>query len=156
MLLAQPRERGRSSTGSPMVKLSDGEELVLIAGRLDVDSGWQAGLGVEGEEITSPGPTITVNQGATVTITFENNHYLEDGRPFGVPHNIFIVSDKDVSFISMEPLWGAHVGGFGDPNLSEGERGSVTFTAEDVGSFFYVCANLDHVERGMWGHFIVE
>ena len=53
----------------------------------------------------------------------------------------------------MEPLWGAHVGGFDDPNfednwnsnLQPGERGSVTFTAETAGSFYYVCAWIDHI-----------
>jgi FtsP/CotA-like multicopper oxidase with cupredoxin domain len=54
-------------------------------------------------------------------------------------------------WIEMEPLWGAHVGGFGEPNLKEGEGGSVTFTTDAAGSFFYVCALLDHIDRGMWG-----
>jgi FtsP/CotA-like multicopper oxidase with cupredoxin domain len=138
------------------VNLSAGEELVLVAGMLTDSSGWQAGFRVDGEEITSPGPTIRMRKGETVTITFENAHYLEDGRPFGAPHNFFIVADKDVHWMGMEPLWGAHVGGFGDPNLFEGEDGSVTFTAETSGSFFYVCAFLDHVEHGMWGQIIVE
>lgn len=141
----------------PTVILSAGEELVLFgAGRFTSASSWQVGFAVESEEATSPGPTIRVRKGETVTITFENAHYLEDGRPFGAQHNLFVVADKDVSWIEMEPLWGGHVGGFGDPNLKEGERGSVTFTADAAGSFFYVCAVLDHVERGMWGRFIVE
>ena len=71
-------------------------------------------------------------------------------------HNFAVVVDKDIVWSEQVPLWGAHVGGFGDPNLFEGERSSVTFTAEDAGSFYYVCANLDHVDRGMWGQFIVE
>jgi plastocyanin len=143
----------------PTITLSDGEELVLVTGRYDDPSSrfWQVGYGVEGGTITSPGPTIKMRKGDTVTITFENAYYLEDGTPVDeASHNFAIVADKEVNWMRMEPLWGAHVGGFGDPNLIVGERGSVTFTAEDTGSFFYVSANVGHVEHGMWGRFIVE
>ena len=137
--------------------LSTGEvELVVVAGVI-LDSGVARGGGfaVEGEDITSPGPTITVRKGETVTITFENAHFRPGGRPFGEPHNFTVVADKDVRVGDMEPLWGAHVGGFDDPNLESGERGSVTFTAEAAGSFYYVCAVSDHASE-MWGRFIVD
>ena len=135
--------------------LSAGEELVLVAGFVG-DPPIGGGFAVEGEEITSPGPTIRVRKGETVTITFENAHYREIGTPFPEPHNFTVVADKDVSVFEMEPLWGAHVGGFDDENLKAGERGSVTFTAETAGEFYYVCAYSDHIEVGMWGRFIVE
>jgi len=131
------------------------KELVLVAGFPLGDTS-KGGFGVEGEDITSPGPTIRVRKGETVTITFENAHYLESGRPFGEPHNFTVVEDKDEFLSLLEPLWGAHVGGFGDENLRAGERGSVTFTAETAGSFYYVCAFSDHPAKGMWGRFIVE
>ncbi len=141
--------------------LSAGEELVLVAGLPPGDTREVTGFGVEGEDITSPGPTIRVRKGETVTITFENAHYYEDGRPFQSSHNFTVVEDKDVPVLQMEPLWGAHVGGsfqgLGvDPNLKAGERGSVTFTAETAGEFYYVCAVSDHIVNGMWGRFIVE
>ena len=135
--------------------LSAGEELVLVAG-FPPGVTTKAGFGVEGEDITSPGPTIRMRKGETVTITFENAHYLEGGSPFPEPHNFTVVEDKDVPVFEMEPLWSAHVGGFDDENLRAGERGSVTFTAETAGSFYYVCALSDHPGRGMWGRFIVE
>jgi FtsP/CotA-like multicopper oxidase with cupredoxin domain len=152
------QQETETSVEPPIVNVSAGEEVVLVAGLLLADgSNWLAGFAVEGGQITSPGPTIKVRRGETVTITFENAVYLEDGRPFGAPHNFTIVADKDVPLPEMEPLWGAHVGGFGDPNLFEGERGSVTLIAETAGSFFYVCALLDHhIDHGMWGRFIVE
>jgi uncharacterized cupredoxin-like copper-binding protein len=131
------------------------KELVLVAGFPPGDT-TKTGFGVEGEDITSPGPTIRVRKGETVTITFENAHYLVDGRPFPEPHNFTVVEDKDVPEFEMELLWGAHVGGFGDVNLEAGERGSVTFTAETAGSFDYVCAVIGHIGAGMWGRFIVE
>ncbi len=144
--------------------LSAGEELVLVAG-FPPGVTEKAGFGVEGEDITSPGPTIRVRKGETVTITFENAHYRETGSPFPEPHNFTIVADKDVPRLEMEPLWGAHVGGFDDDHplaevygtgLKAGERGSVTFTAETAGSFYYVCAIGSHIANGMWGRFIVE
>ena len=139
------------------VNLSDGEELTLLAGMSPDDgSGWQAGYAVEGEETTSPGPTIIVHKGDTVTINFENAHLKEDGSPFGVEHNFTVVPDKDINWMDMVPLWDAHVGGSGDPNLANGESGSVTFVAQEAGNYFYVCALIDHIERGMWGEFIVE
>lgn len=139
------------------INLSAGEELSLHAGMFPDDgSGWQAGYAAEGEEITSPGPTIIVRKGDTVTINFENAHVKEDGSPFGVEHNFTIVLDKDINWMNMEPLWDAHVGGSGDPNIANGVNGSVTFVAEEAGNYYYVCALIDHIERGMWGKFIVE
>jgi FtsP/CotA-like multicopper oxidase with cupredoxin domain len=140
-----------------VVNLSAGDELALVAGLSGDASGHDLGYAVEGEDINSPGPTIRVRKGESVTITFENAHYLEGGTPEPrVTHNFTVVADKDVPWARMEPLWGAYVGGSGDPNLKVGERGSVTFTAEEAGSFYYVCAILKHADRGMWGRFVVE
>ncbi len=135
------------------------DELVLVAGFVP-GSIRTIGFAFEGEEITSPGPTIEVRKGETVTITFENAHYYEDGRAFSESHNLTVVEDKDLHPVSqMEPLWGAQVGGFQGlgvaPNLKAGERGSVTFTAETAGEFYYVCAVPGHIGGGMWGRFIV-
>jgi len=129
---------------------------VLIAALVPNTTPSRIGFAVEGDEPTSPGPTIRVRKGATVTLTLVNDTYLPDGRPFGVPHNLAVVADKEVVWTEQVPLWGAHAGGFGDPNISEGERSSVTFVPEDAGTFYYICANVDHVHRGMWGQFTVE
>ena len=138
------------------INLSAGEELVLVygAGFTDDPEDILAGYAAEGEEISSPGPTIRVRKGETVTITFENAHYF-DGEPFPEKHNFAVVTDKDVPVHEMEPLWGAHVGGFGDARLKPGERGSVTFTPDTTGTFYYVCAVWDHIQHGMLGLFIV-
>ncbi len=140
----------------PVINLSSDEELVLTAG-MDRDDPLDLFLffGVEGEENSSPGPTIKVRKGETVTITFENMHFFLDGSPGG-NHNFVIVADKDIGWNKMEPLWGAYVGGSAwGSNVEPGERGTVTFTAEEVGSFFYVCRIRGHIEFGMWGRFIV-
>jgi FtsP/CotA-like multicopper oxidase with cupredoxin domain len=161
----QPTEEPPTTQASPTapqatvepqeINLSAGEELALVGGFSSGGSDNELGYAVEGEEITAPGPTIKVRKGDTVTISFENAQYREDGSPDAVQHNFTVVADKDVPFAKMEPLWDAHVGGSGDPNLLVGESGSVTFTAEEAGSYYYVCAILDHAERGMWGRFEV-
>lgn len=140
----------------PTVDLEPGGELELVAGFFGHSSNNLGGFAVAGEEITSPGPTLRVRKGETVTITFENAHVWEDGKPFGEPHNLVVVADKDARRLDLKPLWGAKVGGFGEDYLPTGERGSVTFTAETAGEFHYVCSVGDHIAHGMWGRFVVE
>ena len=137
------------------INLSAGEELVLVAGFLGGSQFRGVGYAAEGEEISVPGPTIRVRKGETITIRFENTNYFEDGTPFPEAHNFSVVADKDIPAFEMEPLWGANVGGFGDPYLKPGERGSVTFTADTAGIFFYVCSLSEHISNGMSGLFIV-
>ena len=149
------QQEPKATVEPQVIDLSAGEELALVGGFSSGGSDNELGYAVEGEEITAPGPTIKVRKGDTVTISFENAQYREDGSPDAVQHNFTVVADKDVPFAKMEPLWDAHVGGSGDPNLLVGESGSVTFTAEEAGSCYYVCAILDHGERGMWGRFEV-
>ena len=98
---------------------------------------------MEGEDLVSPGPTITVRAGQAVTITFK----IADER---VPesHDFVIVAEKDRL---AEPLWGAET-----EWLPFGEQQTITFTPDTPGSYFYICTNSDHLPRGMWGSFIVE
>jgi len=67
-------------------------EFVVIAGILIPEEGppTQGGYGLEGEDITSPGPTITARAGQLVTITFKNmeDHVRE-------PHNFVVAAEKD-------------------------------------------------------------
>ncbi len=110
----------------------------------------QGGYALEGEDITSPGPTITVRAGEPVTITFK---VADEVVP--EPHDFFIVADKDdreVVFAKLEgPLWGA-----GTEQLEFGAQQTITFTPDTPGSYFYICSVSDHLRRGMWGSFIVE
>jgi uncharacterized cupredoxin-like copper-binding protein len=39
--------------------------------------------------------------------------------------------------------------------LQAGENGSITFTADEAGSYFYICSEFGHVPRGMFGEFVV-
>lgn len=136
---------------------STSEGIVIVSGIASEDpENFLNGFSFEGEDATSPGPTITVRKGETVTITFKNEGTFENGSPAYELHNFIIVADKDVNVSDMQPLWGAHVGGSGDPDIKYGESGSVTFIAEDAGSFFYLCNVHGHHVTGMWGRFIVE
>ncbi len=131
----------------------DGEpaEFVVIGGNTIPEEGSRRkpGFALEGEEITSPGPTITVRVGEPVTIAFKNVH------DFPEPHDFTIVAEMDnlalLTKLLVDPLWGAET-----EWLPFGEQQTITFTPDTPGSYFYVCTNSDHVSRGMWGSFIVE
>ncbi len=124
---------------------------VVIGGDVIPEEGapTEAGFALEGEDITSPGPTITVRAGEPVTITFKNVH------DFPEPHDFVIVAEMDnLALLSkplVDPLWGAET-----EWLPFGEQQSITFTPDTPGSYFYVCTNSDHANIGMWGSFIVE
>ncbi len=136
---------------------SASEELVLVSGFASEDPAnivW--GFAFEGGGASSPGPTIRVRKGETVTITFKNATFFMDGSPNYDRHNFVVVADKDANSSDMELMWGARVGGMEDEAIKAGESGSVTFIAEDAGSFFYVCTAYGHFAHGMWGLFIVE
>ncbi|MCH7567751.1 MAG: multicopper oxidase domain-containing protein [Nitrospirae bacterium] len=107
-----------------------------------------------GEDITSPGPTITVRVGEPVTITFKNVTDLLDLHVLE-PHDFVIVAAMDnpevLTKLRVDPLWGAET-----EWLPSGEQQTITFTPDTPGSYFYLCTNTDHADLGMWGSFIVE
>jgi len=127
-------------------------EFVVIGGvTIPVgDSFRKPGYALEGEDITSPGPTITVRVGEPVTITFKNadDYQVE-------PHDFTIVAEMDetalLTKLDVDPLWGAET-----EWLPTGEQQTITFTPDTPGSYFYVCTNSDHAFLGMWGSFIVD
>ena len=131
-----------------------GSAYVVIGGVVIPDEGpaKNVGYALEGEDVMSPGPTITVRAGEPVTITLK----IADER---VPesHDFFIVAEKDNRDVIFpiaeqeEPLWGA-----GTELLSFGEQQTITFTPDTPGSYFYICTHSGHLRRGMWGSFIVE
>ena len=126
---------------------------VVIPGQVILEEGapTTVGFALEGEDITSPGPTITVGAGEPVTITLKNVHDVP------TPHDFVIVAEIDWDNLALlnkslvDPLWGAET-----EWLPFGEQQSITFTPDTPGSYFYVCTNSDHVGLGMWGSFIVE
>ncbi len=119
-------------------------EFVVIGGAVIPDEGipQEVGYALEGEELVSPGPTITVRVGEPVTITFRN---VDDSQE---PHDFTIVAEKRGI---ADRLWGAET-----EWLLFGEQQTITFTPDTPGSYFYVCSVPGHFRVGMWGSFVVE
>jgi hypothetical protein len=92
-----------------------------------------------------------VKVGEPVTITFDNVH----GAFFGesIDHDFAIVADKDdFTFLVPAALWGATTEVIYPDDAPE----VVTFTPDKPGTCFYICSVPGHVERGMWGRFVIE
>lgn len=114
------------------------KDLALVMDKIGEEG---RGYAVEGEEVTSPGPTLRLQAGKEVTITVEN------GDRFG--HDFNIVAEKRSD---AEPLWGAAT-----PIFQAGKSKRVTFTPDKAGEFFYVCSVPGHISiQGMWGRLVVE
>jgi plastocyanin len=110
----------------------------IYAGELQ--GGSVFGFGTSADNITSPGPTLNLMQGDTVTINFHNVGTVQ--------HNFAIVSDKDdVNSV----LWNATVQSGSNPVLP-GSTAQVTFTVGDAGNYYYVCQVPGHAALGMWGN----
>ena len=116
-----------------------GTPLTLYAGEV---SSAAYGFGNTATTITSnPGPTITLKQGTTYTMTVNNVGTM--------PHAWEISSQKAAGSV----LFGAQI----DPTsyIAPGSSGSVTFSPNQAGNFYYVCIVPGHVALGMWGNVVV-
>ncbi len=89
------------------------------------------GWGQASGPITSPGPTITVDAGDSVTLTIVSDD--------GSPHNLLIDYDGDRVPDAGEPL-----------TLTTSTSTVYTFTASQVGSFTYWCAVHFEPMFGSW------
>ena len=129
-----------STSESPSPSGSSGATTMTIyAGEV---SSSQYGFGNSASSITSPGPDITLKVGTTYTMTLNNAGQL--------PHGWEIVATKATG----TPMFGA---GIGVSNyISPGATGTITFTPNQAGNFFYVCTVPGHVALGMWGNVIVN
>ena len=124
---------------------SSGTSLVLYEGPLTTGSTSSVffGFGNTATNITSPGPTLYLQEGTTYTMTVYNVGTS--------PHAWEIVPTKAVS---NSPMFGA---GIDISNfLPAGNSASVTFTANQTGSFYYVCTEPGHIGYGMWGNVAVS
>lgn len=125
-------------------------ELSLVANTTPTDSEQKLGYALAGQEVTGGGPTLTVQTGEEVTVTLENNHGLESHDFAVVPHLDDIPTLAALGGLEEEVLWGASI-----DSLSDGESGSVTFTPDTPGSYYYVCTLPGHAAAGMMGEFVV-
>jgi len=97
----------------------------------DTNQGW----GFTTTDITTPGPTITVNQSDSVTI----NLYSVSGK-----HNWFADYNGNGQPDAGEPI---------SPDFDTGTPGTITFDATTAGSFTYYC---DYHAGKMYGTFVVQ
>lgn len=117
-------------------------DLVVYTGEAPqgVDNG---GYGFAEDEISSPGPTITVAAGEKLSLVLFNVSEEVLG------HDLTVVQRKDEA---APPLWGGQT-----ETIQPGESTLVTFTPEEPGTYFYICSIISHTSgHGMWGHFVVE
>ncbi|HML01981.1 MAG TPA: hypothetical protein VK487_01265 [Candidatus Bathyarchaeia archaeon] len=110
--------------------------ITLYAGEI---SSSEYGFGNSSMTITSPGPTFNVNVNDTVMILFANAGTIH--------HSFEVINSLTNSTVLFDSALAAPVqsGGFG----------SITFTANQTGSFYYISPVNNDAALGMWGHFNV-
>ena len=118
---------------------ASGTQLTIYGGEVSTTS---YGFGNSANSITSPGPDINLRVGETYTMTFRNSGEL--------PHAWEITSQRTTG---SQVLFGAQIGSVSF--IAPGSSGSVTFTPDQTGNFFYICPVPGHVDLGMWGNVIV-
>jgi len=132
-----------TSTLSPSGSPSAGSVTITIyAGEVSSSA---YGFGNTQSNITSPGPTFTVKVGTTVTVDFTNAGTMQ--------HNWALVNEKTAGNTNLA-FSKAQVASAGNA-ISPGGKGSATFVASKVGTYYYICQVDAHVALGMWGTFIV-
>jgi uncharacterized cupredoxin-like copper-binding protein len=111
-------------------------DLTLYAGSVSSST---FGYGDSANSIISPGPTLKLKSGQTYKMTVYN--------VANIAHSWEIVPTKA---ISSTPMFGAGIDI--DTYIQPGQSGSVTFTPDQTGNFYYVCTVPGHIELGMWGN----
>ena len=129
-------------TVAPTVESTEAPVMFTVIGENTLGA-VRSAFAFEGEDLDSPGPTITVRAGQPVTITLKNT-----GESLPADHNFVIVAEKSVE---ADPLWGAET-----EQIGPGEQQTITFSPDTPGSYFYICSVDTHMNHGMWGVFIVE
>ncbi|GIU71721.1 MAG: hypothetical protein KatS3mg003_1200 [Candidatus Nitrosocaldaceae archaeon] len=89
-------------------------------------------------------PTIKVKAGTQVTINIVNEGVMP--HAFGV-----VTNPDDVNSV----VFNSAIGSASSPVLA-GKNGSITFTADTPGTYYYICLVPGHTLQGMKGNFIVE
>ena len=120
-------------------------EITIYAGEIKNQTVYAYGL--SRDTLTSPGPVIRVYVGDLVRIKLVN---------IGVLPHVLVVYDKLEASPEAEPIFqNAQVGSALMP-VMPGERGFTIFRPTKAGRFYYLCTIPGHVERGMYGVFVVE
>jgi uncharacterized cupredoxin-like copper-binding protein len=114
-----------------------GAPLTLYAGEVSSAS---YGFGNSASSITAGpnSPTITLKEGTSYTMTVHNSGSM--------PHAWEISNSQ----LGGSVLFGSSIG-----NIAPGSSGSVTFTPNEAGNFYYICPISGHAALGMWGNVVV-
>jgi len=116
-------------------------QITLYAGEINSS---QYGFGDSASSIATPGPTLTLTSGDTVTVTLHNAGTMS--------HNFAIVNAKSST---ASVLWSAQVDSPSN-GVPAGQSASVTFTVGSAGNYYYICQVDGHVALGMWGNVVVQ
>ena len=116
-------------------------QITLYAGEINSS---QYGFGDSASCIATPGPTLTLTSGDTVTVTLHNAGTMS--------HNFAIVNAKSST---ATVLWSAQVDSPSN-GVPAGQSASVTFTVGSAGNYYYICQVDGHVALGMWGNVVVQ
>ena len=103
-------------------------------------------FGASASSISSPGPTMVLTHGQTVTVTLHNVGTMS--------HNWAITTDKTDGSTNLA-FSGAQIGSASSPVAAGGTQ-SVTFTVGNTGSYYYICQVDGDVSLGMWGNVVVQ
>jgi plastocyanin len=104
----------------------------------------QYGFGDSASSVSSPGPTLTLTSGDSVTVTLHNAGTMS--------HNFAIVNAKSST---ATVLWNAQIDSPSN-GVPAGQSASVTFTVGSAGNYYYICQVDGHVALGMWGNVVVQ
>jgi uncharacterized cupredoxin-like copper-binding protein len=100
------------------------------------------GFGNSSTLLTSPGPTLRFNMSDVVNITVVNAGKM--------PHAFEITNAPKTG---ATVLFNAEIGA--SSYLEPGQKGTVIFTPNNAGSFYYICPVPGHAELGMYGSVVV-
>jgi uncharacterized cupredoxin-like copper-binding protein len=114
--------------------------IVLYEGEISTT---KYGFGNTSTLLTSPGPTLRFNLTDVVNITVVNVGSM--------PH-AFAITQTPKSGATV--LFGAEIGA--SSYLEPGKRGTVIFTPNNAGSFYYICPVPGHAELGMYGAVVIS
>ena len=120
-------------------------DITLYGGPVSSGAADVYGFGNTADNITSPGPTLTLHDGDVVTVTFHN---VDNS----LSHSFAVTAGKTDSamvLFNSEINPGTYV--------PSGGTGTVTFTVSDnIGNYYYICKVPGHVDLGMWSQCIIE
>ncbi len=101
------------------------------------------GFGYTSTSLSSPGPTLRFNLTDVVNITVINVGSM--------PHGFAITNAPNTG---ATVLFNAEIGA--SSYLEPGKQGTVIFTPNNAGSFYYICPVPGHTEVGMYGSVIIS